>query len=251
MFGVERKIKIAEIVNSGNSVRVCDMAEKFNVSPSTIRRDLMDLQHSGLLQRTHGGAIRSGTGSEPSFNEQERSHIKEKESLGEKAAALIQDGDTVFLDSGTTITYIPRYITAKNVTVLTNSVPLIWELTKYENLETIIIGGSIRAKTKVMVGPVAERTIRQFRVDKLFLGANGVSLHSGITTPDLVEASAKKAMLDIADKKYVVADSSKFGVDTFSVVCSLSDIDCILTDDALDREEADFYIRRGVDIIRC
>lgn len=251
MFAEERRIKIAEIVNNGNSARVSELAITFDISESTIRRDLMELQNSGLLLRTHGGALSRNTSFEPSYYEQENEYIKEKESIGKMAADLIKDGDTVLLDSGTTVTYIPKYITAKNITILTNSVPLIWELSKYEDIEIIIIGGSIRTKTKVMVGPLAEMSIKQFCVDKVFLGANGISLQTGLTTPDILEANVKKTMLSISKEKYVVADSSKFEISSFAVVCNLLEINCIITDKNLTQNEAEEYIKHGVNILRC
>ncbi len=246
MFGEERKIKIAEIVGGSSSVRVSELARTFAVSESTIRRDLIELQKSGLLLRTHGGAMSGHTGFEPSFVEQESAYIQEKEAIGKKAAEFIRDGDTILLDSGTTITYIPRYIMAKGVTIVTNSLPLLWELSKYDHFELIVLGGAVRKKTKMAVGPLAELSIRQFHVDKVFLGANGVSLREGVTTPDMTEANVKKAMLSVAREKFLVADSSKFGVVTFSAVCALSEIDCIITDQNLPPETAEEYRNGGV-----
>lgn len=231
MFAEERKSKILEIIKSDNSVRVSELSKLFNVSEATIRRDLIELEQAGCIVRTHGGAVsRNSTNFEPSFKEKQDKFLKGKEQIAKKAASLIEDGDTVTIDSGTTTQFISRYITAKGVTVVTNSVNLADELSDREDIEVIVTGGILRSKTKAMVGPLAEEILKQLKVDKLFLGANGVSIKSGVTTPNIVEASTKRAMIEGAKEVYLVVDSSKFDEVNFSLICNVSRIDYIITD---------------------
>ncbi|MCX7694378.1 MAG: DeoR/GlpR family DNA-binding transcription regulator [Caloramator sp.] len=231
MFAEERKAKILEMINSGNSVRVSELSKLFNVSEATIRRDLIELEQAGCIVRTHGGAVsNTSTNFEPSFKEKQDKFLKEKEQIAKKAASLIEDGDTVTIDSGTTTQFISKYINAKAVTVVTNSVNLADELSDREDIEVIVTGGLLRTKTKAMVGPVAEETLKKLKVDKLFLGANGVSIKSGVTTPNIVEANTKRVMIEGAKEVYLLIDSSKFDEVNFSLICPVSKIDYIITD---------------------
>lgn len=250
MFAEERKIKIAKMISDGKSVRVAELANFFGVSESTIRRDLISMENRGNILRTHGGAVGNvNTQFEPSFFEKQEKHADMKEYIGKIAAGIIKDGDTVIIDSGTTTQYIAKYIRAKNITVITNSVPLSSELSDREDIEVITTGGMVRPNTKAMIGPIAEMVLKQFRVDKTFIGANGISIECGVTTPNIIEANTKKAMIEAAKKVYIVADSSKFYEVTFSFVCSVKDIDCIITDSGLSDQEAERYRQLGVDIM--
>ncbi|MBZ4663455.1 MAG: transcriptional regulator, DeoR family [Caloramator sp.] len=231
MFAEERKAKILEMINSGNSVRVSELSRLFNVSEATIRRDLIELEQAGCIVRTHGGAVsNTSTNFEPSFKEKQDKFLKEKEQIAKKAASLIEDGDTVTIDSGTTTQFISKYLNAKGVTVVTNSVNLADELSDREDVEVIVTGGLLRTKTKAMVGPVAEETLKKLKVDKLFLGANGISIKSGVTTPNIVEANTKRVMIEGAKEVFLLIDSSKFDEVNFSLICPVSKIDYIVTD---------------------
>lgn len=249
MFAEERKNKIAEMIKSGQSVKVSDLAKMFKVSESTIRRDLNELETMGAIIRTHGGAVNSiNTNFEPSFIEKQDRYLFEKDYIGKVAAKLIKDGDTIILDAGTTTQYIARYITAKNVTIITNSVNLASELSNRDDIEVIVTGGIIRPKTKAMVGFIAENTLRQFRVDKAFVGANGVSIKYGVTTPSSMEASVKRAMMENAKEVFLAVDSSKFDEVTFSLICPVSRLNYIITNQ-IDDEERIKFKKLGVEVI--
>lgn len=248
MFAEERKIKIEQMVKDDQSVKVSDLAKLFNVSETTIRRDLDELEASGQIIRTHGGALSGpNTSFELSFIEKQDKFLVEKEYIGKLAASLINDGDTVILDSGTTTQYIAKYISARDTTILTNSVNLVDELANKKDTEVLVTGGTIRTITHAMVGPIAENMMKQFKADKLFLGANGVSLSSGVTTPNYIEASIKRAMVESAKKIYLTIDSSKFDEISFSLICPVSKINYIIT----DKLPKDFvkYTQLGVEFI--
>jgi len=249
MFAEERKSKIAQMIKSGQSVKVSELAKLFGVSESTIRRDLAELETLGVIKRTHGGAVNNFlTSFEPSFAEKEDKFAKEKEYIGKLAASFIHDGDTIILDSGTTTQYIARNINAKNITIITNSVNIAYELSNNDNLEVIVTGGVIRTKTKALVGDITQSILRQFRVDKAFVAANGVSIEFGVTTPSHVEAAIKRAMIENAKEVFLVADSSKFGQVTFSLICPVQRFDYIITD-KMDEEQKSEYEKLGVKVI--
>ncbi|OPJ56816.1 DeoR/GlpR family DNA-binding transcription regulator [Alkalithermobacter paradoxus] len=252
MFAEERKSHIAQMIKNGQSVRVNELAQLFDVSESTIRRDLKELESSGEIVRTHGGAVsNANTNFEPSFSEKQDKHLYEKENIGKAAATLIEDGDTIILDSGTTTQYVAKYITAKNITIITNSVNLANELSNRNDIEVIVTGGMIRNTTKSMVGPVAENTLKHFVVDKAFIGANGVSQKFGITTPNMLEASVKKSMIENSKTTYLLVDSSKINEESFSFIAPVSKIDYIVTDEKISSEDIAMYENFGVKIIRA
>lgn len=250
MFAEERKLKIAEMINRGDSVKVSHLAKEFNVSESTIRRDLNELEKFGLILRTHGGAVSKEINKlEATFVEKQDKYAEEKERIGKLAADQIEDGDTLILDSGTTTWYISKFIKAKDITIITNSIALSNELSTRNDIEIINTGGIIRSNTKAQVGSITERTIRQFRVDKVFLGANGVSLESGITTPTLQEATVKQTMIDVADKVYLLVDESKFDQVYFSWICDFKDIDYIITNKERPVEEMKYYEKIDINVL--
>lgn len=249
MFAEERRNRIAQIIKSGKSVRVSELAKLFEVSESTIRRDLRELENLGILKRTHGGAIDSSiTSFELSFDEKEEKFKKEKEYIGKIAASFVRDGDTIILDAGTTTKYIAQNIVAKNVTIITNSVNIANDLSNNDNFEVIVTGGIIRTKTKALVGDIAQMVLRQFRVDKAFIGANGVSIKYGVTTPSLIEAMIKRTMIEISKERFLVVDSSKFDQVTFSFICSVEDLDYIITD-SISEDQKREYEKLGINII--
>lgn len=250
MFAEERRIKIAEIINSGNSVKVSQLADKFNVSESTIRRDLNELEDIGVILRTHGGAVATGINKlEASFTEKQDKYLDEKEKIARIAAEEIEDGDTVILDSGTTTLFIPKFIEAKNITIITNSIALTNELSNREDIQIINTGGIVRSNTKAQIGSITESVIKQFRVNKTFLGANGVSLKSGITTPTLEEATVKQAMINVADKVYLLVDESKFEQIYFSWICDFNRIDYLITNRERPVDEMKYYKAIGVKLL--
>jgi DeoR family fructose operon transcriptional repressor len=250
MFLMERQQKIHEMVKERNSVQVNELAAIFEVSESTIRRDLQEMEALGLLARTHGGAMDiSRMNYEMTFKEKEIENIEEKKTIGEVAAAMIKDGETIILDCGTTTLEIAKRITARNITVITNSIDIASELSDKENIELIVAGGNLRYITRALVGPLAETVLNSFRVDKAFIGANGISKKDGFTTPNLMEAKMKRTMVEVAAKSYIVADSSKFNKVCFSIICGIKKVSSIITSDTLDEELITQFKELGVEMI--
>ena len=250
MFSMERQQRIEELIKQETSVQVNELATLFNVSESTIRRDLQEMETNGLLIRTHGGAMEvSRLNYEMSFREKEIENIDDKQRIGEIAAAMIQDGDTIILDSGTTTLEIAKRITAKSVTVITNSIDIALEISNKENIELIVAGGSLRHTTRAMVGPLTENVFQNFRVDKAFIGANGISIMDGFTTPSLLEAQIKKTIINVSKKAIIVGDRSKFNKVCFSIIGEIKDVSTIITSNSLEKEVQIKFKELGVDII--
>ncbi|OPJ62911.1 DeoR/GlpR family DNA-binding transcription regulator [Clostridium oryzae] len=250
MFSEERQQKISELLKEKSSLRVNALAEIFNVSESTIRRDLQEMEERGLLTRTHGGAVGiQGTNFEPSFREKEAEGREEKINIGRIAASMIKDGDTIILDSGTTTLEIAKHIQAERITVITNSIDIAAVLSNNENIELVVTGGSMRATTRAMVGHITEYVLKNFRVDIAFIGANGISIEEGITTPNFAEAQTKKAMMNVANKVIIVADGSKFNKVCFSVISPTRAVSSIITSGAVEEDIIKSFEEAGVEIL--
>lgn len=251
MFCEERQLKISNLLKEKSSIKVSELSNIFNVSESTIRRDLQEMEERGLLSRTHGGAIGiEKTNFELSFKEKEVKKYEEKFNIGKIAARMIEDGDTIILDSGTTTLQLAKCIKAKNITVITNSIDIASELSQRKDIELIVTGGTLRLSTRAMVGPITEGTLKNFRVDKTFIGANGISIEEGITTPNIMEAHTKKEMMKVANKVILVADSSKFNQVSFAVICPIRAANTIVTSSDLNEAIIKEFEENGVEIIR-
>src|SRR5688500_3541585 len=252
MFPEERKQRILAALHQKPTVRVNELGRALRVSTASIRRDLADLERGGLLKRAHGGAISARLATlEPSLAEKEDQYQTEKAAIARMAAALVQRGDTVFLDAGSTTRLIARELRHhQGVTVVTNALNIAWELASSE-LELVVVGGQVRRGILSHVGPLAEQTIAAVHVDKLFLGANGIDIEKGLTTPNLMEAQAKRVMVEHASEVILVADHTKFGRVTFSRICGLDRVHRVITDDRLAADIAAALTSLGVKLHRA
>lgn len=248
MFAEERKQQILAKLQRTPAVRAVDLGRAFRVSVASIRRDLADLERSGLLKRTHGGAMSNQLATfEPSLAEKEDQYRGEKAAIAALAASFVEPGDTIFLDAGSTTRQIAHVLQQRReqLTVVTNALNIASELATTD-IEVILTGGQLRRGILSQVGPITDQAIARLHVDKLFLAANGVDLVKGITTPNVLEAQTKRTMVDSAREVILVADHSKFGRITFGHVCTLDEIDAIVTDDGLADHYATALAERDV-----
>jgi len=242
----ERRRRILELLAAHDRAQVGDLAGRFGVSESTIRRDLQLLSEAGTLERTRGGALPPSR-YEPSFGQKSTENRARKQAIANAAAALVEPGQTVFLDAGTTALEIARVLRVRtDITVATNSVPNAVELANRVRL--IVIGGSVREPTLALVGPMAERAIEEIHVDIAFIGMNGVSAAAGFTTPTFEEAAVKIRMIRAARLAVVVADSSKIGAVTFARVAGLDEVDLLITDTGAPADELEALRASGLEI---
>lgn len=251
MFAEERQRKIAEMMEESSSLKVVELAEHFEVSESTIRRDLQELEGHQILKRTHGGAVSvTKRGFEPSFMDKKEEFSVEKERIGELAAEMVEDGYSVILDTGTTTLEIAKRIRNKKITVITNSLDIAEELSDVDNIELIMTGGTLRGNTRAMVGYLTETMLRNFRADIAFIGANGITLKDGATTPNHVEAMTKRSMISSSHKVYVVSDTSKFGNVSFAVITPILNITGIIIAGEMNEEVMAIEEKSVIEIIK-
>jgi DeoR family transcriptional regulator of aga operon len=231
MLNEERRQRIKEILTVKKRILVNEMSGEFNVSPVTIRKDLEILEKRGILTRVHGGAIINHSSVQDlALTEKERIHTNEKRRIAELAESLINPGDTIILDSGSTTTQLARLLKfKKDITVITNAVNIASELAASE-LTVILTGGILREQSFSLVGPIAEDSLRSITADILFLGVDGIDFKYGMTTPNFLEARVNKMMIQVAEQVIVLADSSKFGRRSTGVIDNLQQVDKIITD---------------------
>ena len=250
MLNEERRRAVLDIVNHEGRVLVKDLAQRFETSQVTIRKDLEVLHSQGAIYRTHGGAlpVRTGALLDPSLREKEKLHRKEKLRIGAAAARLIQEGQSVVLDSGTTTTMIARQLREfRNLTVITNAVNIAAELAGTA-VQVILTGGILRENSFSLVGPLAEETLRRLSADVLFLGVDGFDVHFGLTTPNLLEAKVNRVMTEIARRTIVVCDSSKFGRRSLSLIAPPSMVHQTITDSRIPKSDLRALEEAGIEV---
>lgn len=250
MFAEERRRQIMALVASDRAVSVTDLAARFGVSESTIRRDLRELEEAGLVERTHGGAVLPDLRRyEPSFHQKEAERRQEKGAIARVAARLVEDGDTIILDSGTTTLALARLLRGRtNLTVVTNSTVIAAELAGAPGVEVVVTGGILKGRTMALVGAEVARFLSKVNVDRVFLGINGIDLEAGLTTPTLAEAETKQAMIRAAREVVVLADHTKLGRVTFAHVAALQEVHRLVTDAGAPPQFVEQLREAGLDV---
>jgi DeoR family fructose operon transcriptional repressor len=210
-----RDLLIAEL-RSGRG-NVAELAERFGVSASTIRRDLTALAHDGRVVRTYGGALEPGHGSELSLRAKERAHWAEKDIIGRTAAAMARPGDVLLLDAGTSVGRLAWHLRQRDgITVITNGLSALLNLADAPGVEVIVLGGRLRRPNEALLGPEVQEALRRFRPDLAFLGADGLDPARGLNCPTPEQAVLKEAMAATARQAWVLADHWKLPAEPFS-----------------------------------
>lgn len=248
---LERRAGILELIESTGQVKVNELSKLFNVSEVTIRNDLSQLEQKGLLIRARGGAIRSqGVGMDYALTIKAKKHFEEKKAIGKKATELIQDGDTIFLDSGTTTMEIAKHLGKfKELTIITNALNIARQLVEYPNFKIIVPGGILRPNSLSMVGPTAETALRNYYSDKLFLGVDGIDALYGISTPNVEEAHLNRVMIELSNEVFVVTDSSKFNRRSLAFIAPMEKINTVITDKAIPSDEKERLENKDINLI--
>ncbi len=213
MQSSSRRMHILELLDQRESVEVMDLSRRFAVSPMTIRRDLALFERQGLVTLVYGGAVvNRGATFEPEYALRTTRHNDQKRVIGVIAASLIDDGDVVFLDAGTTTLEIALALRGRaNLTVVTPDLAITNLLCREPKMHLIMVGGSFREVSMAFMGPLAERFMGMLQADKAFLGVDGIDLEVGFTVPDLRDASLKMVVTSRTPHVYIVGDTSKFG----------------------------------------
>ncbi|WP_433753066.1 DeoR/GlpR family DNA-binding transcription regulator [Paenibacillus amylolyticus] len=254
MLVAERYEKIVEWVDSQGSMRVTELSERCGVTEETIRRDLDKLEQAGRLRRSHGGAVsvkyKDELQSEIPYPERAVAHAEEKRRIASEAVKMVESGDRIALDASTTAWYMAAGLPNIPLTVLTNSIKVAAELSNKEQIRVIATGGQLASKSLSFVGPLAERSLDAYHVDKVFLSCKGVHLTKGISESNELQALVKQKMIHIADEVILLADSSKFNIQAFTRVAEMSSVDKVITDQAVDEEHVSTLIEQNITCIR-
>lgn len=253
MYAPERQQQILRLARERGRVDVPGLAEEFNVTQETVRRDLKALDRAGLLHRVHGGAIPAGRlDFEPGLAERDAVAADEKDRIARAALAELPAEGSVILDAGTTTSRLAAAIPLDSpLTVVTHALPIAARLADYPELTIHLVGGRLRHRTQAAVEAWALRAIGEIHADVLFLAANGFSPDGGLTTPDLAESAVKQAMIAAARRVVLLADSGKYGERHFARFGGLADVDVLVTDDGLSAEQARAIERHGPEVVRA
>jgi DeoR/GlpR family transcriptional regulator of sugar metabolism len=223
----QRRKEILDAVSAG-AMHVADLAESFGVSEMTVRRDLRELARAGKLERVRGGAVKAST--EPPFEETAVERFDAKDRIGAAAAELVEDGQTVMIDIGTTTLQAARHLHGRQITVVTSSLAVYEELVPDPAIELLLPGGIVRRNYRSLVGVIAEDALRKLKADVLFLGTSAVDSDLGVWDSTMVEVPIKRAMIEAAETVALLADSAKFSMAGMVWVTDARALDTIVTD---------------------
>jgi len=247
----ERRSYALDRLEEHGHVSVNDLSEKLGVSSATIRKDLQFLEDESLLIRTHGGAIAPNRFAfNVPLDEKAKRQKEEKRQIGKKAVEMINDRDTVILDSGTTTLQIARNLNDRSeLTLATHSLHIAVEMLGNPEVKSLFLGGTVRSKSASTLGPYAEEMLRDHSFRKLFLAGDGFDIEHGLTTTNDSEAHLNRLMIEASEKTIVVVDSSKFGRRGLCRICKTSAVDAVITDEGVPDEVASKLREHGSQLI--
>lgn len=250
LFQTERQREIAKLTVELGRVEVTDLADRFNVTSETIRRDLSELQENRLVRRVHGGAVVfEATTFEPLLSVRDERYDSEKRRIAQRAVQELPGDGTIIIDSGSTLTrfaeVVPRH---QKLRIVTNSIHTVLALADGAWVEIVVLGGKLRQNTLAMVDTHTTTQVEQLVVDTLFISCDGMSPAEGLTTPYREEAALKQAMIRSARRVVVLADHSKFGLDHFARFADWSDVDLLITNTEADPGTLDAIKSQGPEV---
>ena len=253
LFSDERQAEILALIRQEKRVSVTSLAERFAVVGETIRRDLADLENRGLIRRVHGGAIPvDRVVFEPPIEARHDLMRPEKERIALAALAELPSEGSVFIEAGSTTSFLAGVLPADcSLTIVTNGGYIASSLARHPNLTVLAVGGRVRSRSLACVDDWALDTLSKLRVTVAFLGTNGLSVETGLTTPDPAEAAVKRAMLTIAQYTVLLADHSKIGVASLLRYGELDQIDTLITDSGLLQSQERDLQNAGIRVIRA
>ncbi len=237
MHQSERLGIVLEELSVSGSVAVVDLCERLGVSAATVRRDLEQLEAQRLLTRTHGGAVAQMVSYELPLRYKSARRQEEKRRVGIEAARRVHEGAVIGLTGGTTTTEVARAIADRKVTVVTNALNIASELAIRPNIKLVVTGGVARSESYELVGPIADEMLAELHLDFAFIGTDGLTAATGLTTHHEIEAHTDRALMQRAGKVVVVADGSKLGRVAFARICGIDEVHELITDTDADRSE--------------
>ena len=252
MLADERRAILQNKLREDGYVQVTELADELGISSATIRRDLIMLEREGACIRKRGGAVRTAHGvtMELPYDIKRRRNTDEKNQIATAALEFVENGDTILLDAGST-TYALALLLhhRERITVVTNDLNIAMKLAAIPSINLICTGGIARQNVYTLEGAQVTDFIRNLRVDKSFIGADAIHPDGVIANVNIEEVPIKQAMINAADKVFLLTDSSKFGTTGFAKVCDITDCDHIITDNAISKEYRELIIKSNVDLI--
>ncbi|MFE3541699.1 DeoR/GlpR family DNA-binding transcription regulator [Nocardia sp. NPDC059177] len=253
MYAEERQQAIATLIGQRGRVSVAELADRYEVTTETVRRDLAVLDRLGLIRRVHGGAVGAGalTTIELGTVERDNTRAAEKDRIAELAQRFLpRSGGSVLFDAGTTTARVAAAVsTDLDLVAVTNSLPIATRLTGFAGVRVQLLGGRVRGVTQAAVGAETLRLLGELRVDVALVGTNGLTLRHGLSTPDPEEAAVKRAMIAAADRVVVVADASKIGREDFVRFGAVTDIDVLVTDTEIPSPARADLAEAGIEVV--
>jgi DeoR/GlpR family transcriptional regulator of sugar metabolism len=248
MLAETRRRLLLDLIARQGFATLDELVKALAVSESTVRRDLEALDLGGQVKRTHGGAVYAGEGRTlPAFEDRAATATAEKQAIGRRAGALLDDGDTVLLDGGTTTLEVARALLGRPVQVVTNSLPIAQLLAASAPIDLVLIGGYVYPRTGVALGPLAIATMQGIRVTKAILGAGGI-VAEGIYNHNLLLVETERQMMSCGQEVMIVADHTKFGKLSLARLCGLEEVGHLVVDPGLPDEYRSLIESAGVQI---
>ncbi len=249
MLAVERRELLLRSMGATHAVTVAGLAKRLRVSPMTIRRDLNALANEGRLRRVHGGALGALAAPQASFAENVDHRFVEKDRIGAAAAELVQDGETILLDVGTTTLHLARHLHGRSVTVITNNLGACEELLPDPKIELILLGGVVDRHYRSMGGFLAEEALRQVRADRAFIGASAIRADLSVLDDTAVDMRIKRGMINAAAQIVLLADAEKFGQTRPARVCGPDELDVLITESEAPADILAGFAAAGVRVV--
>ncbi len=251
MLAIERRNAILSKLYLDGKVIVSELSQEFEVTEETIRRDLEKLDREGLIKKSYGGAVLvQNFSTDLPHSVRKKANVEAKQKIAEKISYLFHDGDCIMIDASSTALMVLNYIkNLKNITLITNSVEALIELSDKDDWSVFSTGGKLKRGSLSLVGPSAEKTIRAFHVDYAICSSKGIDIGSGITDSNEKDSEMKQAIFDSAETKILVVDSSKFNRISLIKVCDLTDVDIIATDMEPSANWQEYLKSKNVELI--
>ena len=248
MIKSQRINQIKEYVFEHESVSLEELVKHFNVSKNTIRRDIQTLVEAGILKKVYGG-VSVNHSALVVFNERRDQNLTKKQEIGKLASQFVEDGEVIFVDSGTTTLKLLPYIHHKQLTIISNNFDFIHQAKAYPSLAIFSTGGMLERKTNSFVGFQSIEFLKKYNINKAFLASTGITLTNGVTNSSPLETEVKSTIVEKSAKVYLMIDDSKFDKYGITTYCSLSDIDYLITNSMPDESYQQYALEHGITIV--